>query len=48
MGKTSVEKKIPRGQQILQRPIFKFGHVTTFFGYASSDINWNLGPKRKT
>ena len=30
---------MPRGQQILQRATFRFGHVTTFFGYASRISN---------
>ena len=28
------KKKFPRGQQIFQRPIFKYGHMTTFFSHA--------------
>ena len=28
------KKKFARGQQILQRPIFKYGRMTTFFGHA--------------
>ena len=28
------QKTLYRGLQILQRPVFKFGHMTTFFGDA--------------
>ena len=29
-----VQKQLSGGEQILQRSVFRFGHVTTFFGHA--------------
>ena len=31
-------KTFCRGQGILQRPIFKFSHLTTFFGHATAKL----------